>query len=227
MESKNQSKEEKLYLLIADLAGYTAMTEVHGSFSAAQIINNFNEIIAKGIDGQSEIVEQVGDEVFIVSRDNDSILNSALNIHNLSEIEPDFPRVKMGIHVGMVLHMEGRYFGPALNLVSRLAGYAKGGQIICSEYIKKELTANHDVSIENLGYQNFKNVKHSVSIYRLIPKGSKKDQDVWIDPVCRMRINAGEIPEMVRFRNKTYYFCSVECKEQFLKEPEHYISQII
>ena len=45
------------------------------------------------------------------------------------------------------------------------------------------------------------------------------------DPVCGM--NVSELRASVRseYKGRTYYFCSLTCKEQFDKHPLHYATQ--
>jgi YHS domain-containing protein len=43
------------------------------------------------------------------------------------------------------------------------------------------------------------------------------------DPVCGMSIKDG-IGDTTTYKGKIYGFCSASCKEDFLKEPEKYIS---
>jgi Cu+-exporting ATPase len=43
------------------------------------------------------------------------------------------------------------------------------------------------------------------------------------DPVCKMNIEKEEAKEEVEYKSETYYFCSAECKEEFLKNPDKYI----
>ncbi len=46
------------------------------------------------------------------------------------------------------------------------------------------------------------------------------------DPVCGKAIKEPKYAgAMVRDGDKKYYFCSMECKTKFLKEPEKYLSE--
>ena len=48
------------------------------------------------------------------------------------------------------------------------------------------------------------------------------------DPVCGKLIKEPKYAgAMVRDGSIKYYFCSMECKTKFLKEPEKYLSEII
>lgn len=51
--------------LIADLAGYISLTEVHGNLSAADIISRFIEIVKESLKEDTNLVNQNGDEVLI------------------------------------------------------------------------------------------------------------------------------------------------------------------
>ena len=41
------------------------------------------------------------------------------------------------------------------------------------------------------------------------------------DPICHMK-TAGSIKDTAVYKNKTYGFCSVYCKDEFKKSPEKY-----
>jgi YHS domain-containing protein len=45
-----------------------------------------------------------------------------------------------------------------------------------------------------------------------------------IDPVCGMDVNENNPPAKTNYENKTYYFCSEECKSDFEEEPEDFIN---
>lgn len=51
----------------------------------------------------------------------------------------------------------------------------------------------------------------------------KKEETV-IDPVCLMKVKIANAKFQEVYKDKTYYFCSEGCKEQFLAEPEKYLS---
>lgn len=44
------------------------------------------------------------------------------------------------------------------------------------------------------------------------------------DPVCGMIVNFKIPPETSDFNGQTYYFCSLGCKEDFDRDPAHYLS---
>ncbi len=45
------------------------------------------------------------------------------------------------------------------------------------------------------------------------------------DPVCGMQVDEKKAAATSNYKGKTYYFCSVSCKEQFQKNPEKFVKQ--
>ena len=50
-----------------------------------------------------------------------------------------------------------------------------------------------------------------------------KWQDKATDHVCLMKVAKDEKAISYEYKNKIYYFCSENCKEQFKLEPEKYL----
>ncbi|HRF16542.1 MAG TPA: hypothetical protein PK977_00190 [Chitinophagaceae bacterium] len=47
--------EQKIAILMADLSGYTALTEIHGASSAADLVDKYVEIVEKCLVGDSQL----------------------------------------------------------------------------------------------------------------------------------------------------------------------------
>lgn len=71
--------------------------------SAAEIVTRYMEIVQNSLHRDTRLVEQVGDEVLIVSSSADSILSTAIEFRNNIEPEPFFPAIHAGLHAGMIL----------------------------------------------------------------------------------------------------------------------------
>jgi P-type Cu+ transporter len=46
-----------------------------------------------------------------------------------------------------------------------------------------------------------------------------------IDPVCGMEVNPMSAEAQSEHGGQTFYFCSVECKEKFDRNPEQYLDE--
>ena len=42
------------------------------------------------------------------------------------------------------------------------------------------------------------------------------------DPICNMKVSK-DVPYKSEHKNKTYYFCALNCKQTFDKNPEKYV----
>jgi YHS domain-containing protein len=42
------------------------------------------------------------------------------------------------------------------------------------------------------------------------------------DPVCGMEVDEKDAAAATQYQNKTYYFCSTRCKEEFDRHPQQY-----
>lgn len=45
------------------------------------------------------------------------------------------------------------------------------------------------------------------------------------DPVCKIIIEKEEAKAEFEYKGETYYFCSENCKEEFIKNPEKYLNR--
>ena len=118
----------------------------------------------------------------------------------------------------------GRLFGAPINLTSRLADQAMGGQILCSTPIAEAVQVLAEVEARPVGERHFRNVTHAVNVFELLPSVATRKRSA-VDPVCRMRIDVERTQVHVQYAGATYYFCSPECAQTFSESPELFISR--
>lgn len=206
-------------LLIADLSGYTALTETHGAMHASDFVLRFGQMAESSLERGVVIVDRVGDQILCAGSDTHAVLRSALGLCAAVEREPDFLAVQVGIHRGLVVERDRRLFGAPLNLTARLASRARGGQILCTEPVAAQAREHPGVEVRPLGEQRFKNVSVPVMAYELVRVNRVSPL---IDPVCRMRVEADHAATTIPYRGETYRFCSHECAKLFSEAPERY-----
>ena len=124
--------EKNLAILIADLSGYTALTEAHGATSAADLIETFLKIVQDSLVGDSYLHQRRGDEVMIISEFPDNLLSTALLLLRKSAEEHNFLLLHGGLHYGPVLKRDDEYFGSVINFTARIAAKASAGTFCCS-----------------------------------------------------------------------------------------------
>jgi adenylate cyclase len=215
--------EIEVTFLIADLAGYTALTETHGNLHAARVVTRFLELVRSTLQPGARLVERVGDAVLIVAEDTVSAVRTALAVRAAVEREPLFPLLRIGVHGGSVVQVGDSYFGTPLNLTARLASRARPDQILCTERIAESAGHLPDVVFRSLGPVRLKNIPTAVPIFEIAP-GDRRAA-VRVDPVCQMQVSARGTPARLRFEGRTYPFCSLSCARAFGEHPERYITR--
>jgi YHS domain-containing protein len=53
----------------------------------------------------------------------------------------------------------------------------------------------------------------------------RDNMDTMRDPVCGMEVTYETAEARSEYEGQTYYFCSVDCKETFDKNPEKYVHE--
>ena len=75
--------EQTIAIMMADLSGFTALTEIHGSEVAAQMIQKYVELVRSSLKGESFMLERVGDQVVAISPDPDDLALTAFRYWNI------------------------------------------------------------------------------------------------------------------------------------------------
>lgn len=206
--------EKNIAILMADLSGYTALTETHGSVAAADLIDKYIGIVENCLVGDSQLHERTGDEIMIVSASPDFLLTTALMIGKNTSNEENFLQVHGGLHYGNVLKRANSYFGSAINLTSRIAAKANAGTYWCSEEFVNALSDKSMFTLTSKGNHLFKNISKEKEVFELYIEDRKT---FYIDPVCRMLIldPKNAIPHP---KEGDKYFCSSACLEIYTTE---------
>jgi adenylate cyclase len=216
-----ETKEIQRVFLIADLSGYTALTEAHGGISAARIVKRYIEIMQECLHEDSELVETIGDEVIIAGNNSADLIQVGLSLKEKVEMEPNFPAVHIGIHAGSVLEQDGQFFGSAINIASRTAAHARAGQILCTEAAIELVVDKSAIRYQPLGKIQFKNIAEPISIFEIAAGHSALNMNV-TDPVCRMQLKPDTAPDRLNYQGQNYFFCSFDCARTFASHPELY-----
>ena len=205
-----------------DIAGYTALTETHGELAAADLVDDFAELIRTATEPLGHLHSLIGDCAFLVFPDP-IVATAALSaLYKLVADRQNFPVVRAGLHHGSALFRGNRHFGSAVNIAARVAAQAIGGQILCTTYIAEILVRANlsDIAVEHQGPASLKNLPQPIDLYEIVLSGSSRQYA--IDPVCKMQVDKRRAAGDLHFNNRTYWFCSLSCVERFAKQPSSY-----
>jgi class 3 adenylate cyclase len=122
-------------ILFADVSGSTTLYERLGDRQALRAVEQVIDLLRRAVSTyHGRVVKTIGDEVMAVFRDADTALQAASDMQTRVAALPTFAdarlAIRIGFHYGATLEENGDYFGDAVNTAARMAGLAKGGQII-------------------------------------------------------------------------------------------------
>ncbi len=209
------SMEATIAIMMADLSGYTAMTEIHGANSAISIIDKYLAIVKKSLIGSSYLHERVGDEMVIVADTAEDIAYTSTFLFEHAYEENEFLPLHAGLHYGPVIKKDGTYFGTTINTASRITSAAEKGRIVCSAEFLNQLPANHPFIVKTKGLHTFKNLLKPVELFEVSCCIEYMTKKYVIDPVCHMLIKTPETAPQLANNGEVYHFCSQHCMDMY------------
>jgi adenylate cyclase len=222
MSQAEQASEHTF--LFADLAGFTAMTEVHGDEVAADAVSDFCRGVSELLpEFDAEQVKSIGDAVMVRVPEASSAIELAVRLMSEVSTRHGSLGVRVGAHTGSAVHRGGDWFGAAVNLTARVAAAAERGEILMTDVTRTaagEGLASYE--IERRPSQRFKNISEPVTVYALTLASQPHVADLPNDPVCRMAVDPSEAAERRTRDGVEVWFCSAECAAVFDRHPDRY-----
>ncbi len=126
-----------------DITGYTRLTSEHGDAVAADLAGGLNRLVTRtSMERGGKPVKWLGDGVMIHFRDPGLGVLAALEmVDGVGGV--GLPPAHVGLHAGPVLFQEGDYFGRTVNLASRIAEYARPGEVLVTREVVDAATASN------------------------------------------------------------------------------------
>ncbi len=133
----------------ADMVGFTLLSQHLGDEELAAVVARFEEVahdtvVALG----GRVVKMIGDEVMFVVP---TVANAAQIGLSLAEAYADdelLSDVRVALAVGPVLVQDGDFYGPVVNLASRLVMVARPGTVLVSDDFRTSLAGGDDLVFE-------------------------------------------------------------------------------
>ncbi|MGH8712504.1 MAG: adenylate/guanylate cyclase domain-containing protein [Casimicrobiaceae bacterium] len=206
-----------------DIAGYTALTDTHGEHAAADLVDEFGELIRTLLEPSGQLQSLIGDCAFVVFPDPPAATRALSGLYMAIADRRHFPVVRAGMHHGDALLRGNRHFGSTVNLAARVAAQATGGQILSTRRVADMLTGARlpGIEISHQGAFMLRNLPQPVDLYELVLAGCAREYA--IDPVCKMQVDRRHAAGDLHFEHETYWFCSLSCVERFARQPASYV----
>jgi adenylate cyclase len=147
-----------------DITGYTRLTEERGDEAAADLAARLASMVRRSSQAHGgQPVKWLGDGVMFHFSDPAPSVVAALDM--VAGVAPyDLPPAHVGIHTGPVVFQEGDYFGRTVNVASRIAEYARPGEVLVTQEIV-DVAKDIPVSFTDVGPVELKGVSGSLRLH--------------------------------------------------------------
>ena len=209
-------------IAFVDLAGFTALTEVHGDDAAVDLLDTFTAAARDAVARTgAELVKTIGDAVMLAALDPRTGLLAVEQVFEAAYATDAFPDPRAGLHHGPVVARDGDYFGATVNLAARVASRAGSGQAIGTAQIA---AAADEANLDTvpLGPARLRNVLEPVELFAI--ELCPTHVDLSVDPVCRMRLSCQAAVGRIRHAGTEHWLCSLDCVRAFAADPDRYIT---
>jgi adenylate cyclase len=166
------SSERRLAaIMFTDIVGYSALTQRDEAL-ALRILERHNELIRPILSRHNGIEVKTMGDAFLVE------FNSALEatecatdlqrvLREYNEKSDEKLKVRIGIHVGDVIHRGGDVFGDSVNIASRIEALAQGGGVCISEQVYSQVRNKIPLKMTKLEPQELKNIKFTIDVFKV------------------------------------------------------------
>jgi adenylate cyclase len=160
---------ETVALGFVDLVGSTAWAETLSLRDQSLALSRFESVAwSSAVTAGGRVVKMIGDAAFFAAPSVDAACTIAYEVCQAASEDPVLPPARAAVGYGAATSREGDYFGPLVNLVSRLVKVATPGTVVVTVeaawVLAPEQWSQHD-----LGPQSLRGFDHRVRAIEISP----------------------------------------------------------
>jgi len=152
-------------ILAADIVGYSAMmgSDQEGTLTALRSLRS--EVFGPAVAGhRGKVVKSMGDGWLVEFASSVDAVICAMQVQDLLAGQ-EMIRLRIGIHIGDIVHEDEDVFGDAVNVAARLEALADPGTVAISDAVFGSLDGTLQPSFDDLGTRELKNIARSVQVW--------------------------------------------------------------
>jgi adenylate cyclase len=147
-----------------DVTGYTRLTQERGDAAAADLATKLARLVERtSVKHGGRPVKWLGDGVMFFFKDPGRGVVAALEMV-AGVAEAGLPPAHVGLHAGPVVFQEGDYYGQTVNVASRIAEYARPGEVVVSQAVV-DASGEAAVSFVEIGPVELKGVAGAMRLH--------------------------------------------------------------
>ena len=147
-----------------DITGYTRLTQERGDAAAAKLAEQLGRLVQRtSVKYGGRPVKWLGDGVMFFFPNPGPGVVAALDMVD-GVADAGLPPAHVGLHVGPVIFQEGDYYGQTVNVASRIADYARPGEVLVSQEVV-DASAGAEVAFRAIGPVELKSVSGAMHLH--------------------------------------------------------------
>ena len=147
-----------------DITGYTRLTQERGDAAAAELAGNLARVVERtSVRHGGKPIKWLGDGVMFVFREAGPGVVAALEMAD-GVAAAGLPPSHVGLHAGPVIFQGGDYYGQTVNVASRIAEYARPGEVLVSQAVVEASTGT-EVEFREIGPVELKGVAGATQLH--------------------------------------------------------------
>ena len=161
-------------LMITDMVGYTRLSQ-RNEARALRLLSEHNEVIRESVAAHGgREVKHTGDGFLVEFPSALQAVSCSVDIQrrlydrNAQANEDDRFQIRIGLHVGDVVHRDNDVFGDGVNITSRIEPLALPGGVCLSQSVQAQVWNKIDRPLTSLGPKELKNVDLPMEVFRVI-----------------------------------------------------------
>jgi adenylate cyclase len=174
IEMAKERMERRLSaILAADIAGYSALMGADEARTVRDLKGHQAVVIPMVGEFAGRIIDTAGDGILaefpsVVNAVECAVAIQSKMAERNAAIEPARRmQFRVGINIGDVVYDEARIYGDGINVAARLEGIAEAGGICISSKVYEEISGRIDLSCQDIGEQQLKNIARPVRAYHV------------------------------------------------------------
>jgi class 3 adenylate cyclase len=166
-----------LSIVFADISGSTRLYETLGDAVARELVAECLAVMTESIHKYGgTVIKTIGDEIMCTFETAEQAVEAAVSMQegvtdDLPHRNPNTPStltIRVGLHHGSAILEDDDVFGDAVNVAARMAGLAKGGQIITTLETAEQLSPTLRAGTRHLDRISVKGKAEDIDIFEVI-----------------------------------------------------------
>jgi adenylate cyclase len=153
-----------VYVAFSDMVGFTRLGELIDMEELGQVLGTLTNLAREAVQAPTRLVKTIGDAIMFVGPAPAALLETVISLNERVEAAK-LPSIRSGIAAGVALSRDGDWYGPPVNIASRVTGVARGRSVLATRELRDAATESYSWS--SAGEWRLKGVKRPVRLYRV------------------------------------------------------------